>query len=93
MARKRGNVITLSGIGRSIGRMSGGAKMALGAVILGVAGIGGIALYKKYKARQQVGYMTPADAWQGIDYNTRFTQQYYARQRELLNQRQRAQFS
>jgi hypothetical protein len=93
MARKRGNVITLSGIGR----MSGGAKLALGAAIAIGAGIGGFALYRNYQHKRNLqavgmGYLTPGEVNQALDYNTRFTQQYYARQRQLLHQRQMSRF-
>jgi formylmethanofuran dehydrogenase subunit C len=87
MARKRGNVITISGIRG----MSSGAKMALGVVIIAGAATGGYFLWKDWKRKQWhiAGYLSDAQAVAGTpyDYNERFRRQYYTRQRQLLYQR------
>lgn len=86
MARKRGNVITISGIRG----MSKGAKMAVGAVITAGAIGFGYWLYKDYQKKQAaVGFLGPGEVPQGspFDYNERFKRQFYQRQRQLLHQR------
>lgn len=87
MARKRGNIITVSGIGQAKNTMSRGAKIGLGLVMTGAAVFGGVYLLKDVKKGSMGRINNQPGTYLG-DYNARIRSQYITRQLELGMQRQ-----
>lgn len=91
MARKQGNVITLSGIGQT-GTMSRGAKLSIGLLLTGVAVTGIVFLVKDIKKTptDSLGRLGAADGAVLLgDHNSRVMAQYEQRQRQIGMQRRR----
>ena len=89
--RKKGNVITLTGLG-GIGAMSKNAKIGVGLLVLVGAGVGAYFLFRDAKKGQGVsgmGYIgnqgvpEPANQLLLGDHNSQVMAQYYQRQQEI----------
>ena len=87
MSKKRGNVITLSGIGQMGGTMSRATKIGLGLLLTGGAVVGGILLVKDIKKDKTAETMGRLGYGEGAvllgDHNSRVMMQYEQRQRQI----------